>query len=151
VAIKSVLKDKNLQPVLWAIYGLRGYIKSRLNRYKEARTDFISAVRLDPHDSKNKRNLRRLNDALREKRTPFVLSVLSNLLGLVSFFAFIASFFLFHSKAMLEKNFVLMSFGFFVLTLVCLYLPHISHLKIGSVELEKVHAKSLNVQPRLEI
>jgi len=60
------------------------------------------------------------------------------------------SFGLFFGGLLQEKQFVFMTISFFVLTLICLYLPHLTRLKIGPVELEKVSAKSLSVQPLLE-
>lgn len=146
------MHDKELKQEQGFVYGLRGYVHAQLGLYGRARADFVRAKNLDPNDLQNGRNLRRINETIKEKRVSLIVRVFTVLLGIVSFAAFAISFWLFFYKEILhEKQFVLMAVGFFVLTIVCLYLPHVTRLKIGAVELEKVSIKSLTVPPKLEI
>jgi tetratricopeptide (TPR) repeat protein len=151
-ALEKVVHDEALRQDMGFIYGLRGYVYAQLGRYERARADFINAKNLDPKDLQNRRNLLRINETLRDKRLSLAVPVFTALLGVAGFASFIASFwFFFYKEVLHETQFVTMALAFFVLTIVCLYLSHVTRLKIGSVELEKVSIKSLTVPPKLEI
>lgn len=151
-ALEKNLSDQTIEkaPIQNVIFGLRGYVKWKLGRYNEAKADLTRAVQFDPKDLTNKRNLKRIKKFLREKRIPFITSVLTVILGVISLLAFTGSFWLFHLGLLREERFVLMAISFFVLTLVCLYLPCITRLRIGAIELEKVSTKSFSPPPALE-
>ena len=97
-AIEKSLRDKTSRTyidteVLWSyIYGIRGYVNGQLGLYKEARADFINAIKSNPKDLKNKRNLRRVDELLKQRRVPHIVSIFTIILGVASFLTFIISF-----------------------------------------------------------
>jgi tetratricopeptide (TPR) repeat protein len=150
-ARKLASQEKNSKIALSIIYVPLGYVKGQLGQFGSARADFLRAKKIEPKDLKIKRNLRRINEAMRKRRISYVIYGFTGLIAAASFLAFLGICWLFWAGRSQEKQFGYMALGFLGLSLGALYLPQATKFKAGPVELELGSIKPLSAHPRLEI
>lgn len=131
------------------VYRLRGYLNGRLGNLLKAKADLVKAESIQT-DIKTRRNLRRINTSLRERRLPTALIVVSWIFCGMGLIAFCSSYFFFSLGYLSERMFVAMAIGFFVLALLAPFVPLMSKVKIGPVDLEKVASKDVKAEPLME-